>query len=104
MKYLKTYEKINEPQVGDYVICDEKMYDKVNIFLNNNVGQLISRDPDEYGFKDEYDYIVKYENVPLDIKDYFLSNVRSFGREEIIEFSSNKEDLEAILDANKYNI
>jgi hypothetical protein len=40
MKYLKTYENLNEPQIGDYVIThenvDEKNYKKnLNIFLDN---------------------------------------------------------------------
>ena len=64
MKYLKTFENIKEPQIGDYVICSE--YDpgssrtELENFLSNNIGQIINKHPAHY--------YVKYKHVPKKLK------------------------------------
>jgi len=115
MKHLKNFKSIQStPQINDYVICKEETYcvdDRLANFINNNIGQIA-----EINKKDgEYPYVIKYENIPDDIFSYFsdiLKNnykydircLRAMDRIEIIHFSKNKEDLETILNANKYNL
>jgi len=111
MKHIKTYENINEPQVGDYVICEEKdryyMLEKeLCEFIKNNIGKIVIVNAS--GNK-SCPYTVQYENVPDTIRDNFftkynLSNNRNFRKTEIIFFSKYKSDVEAYLTSNKYNI
>ena len=120
MKYLKTYEKKIQlnPQVGDYVICNEdeeeykSSYNTPDIlysdnlctnFINSNIGKCIFINTNVGGAY----YYIQYENIPTEIKDYFKmlhENTRRMMRNEIIYFSSNKEDLEPYINAIKYNI
>jgi len=109
MKHLKTFENINthlrtqkeEPKVGDYVICKEiySTYPDVKKFTINNIGTIISTS-EPYPFV----YLIAYENVPYNIKYYFENDTLYMSFKEIVEYSENKEDLEAILAANKYNL
>jgi hypothetical protein len=107
MKYIKTYEDINkEPQVGDYVICDD-YFDKLTEFEANNIGQITSIDDD---VDNGAPYNIKYNNIPYNIRTWFFYNddhnygIRPMSIEEIIFFSSNKEEVERYLQANKYNL
>ena len=112
MKYLKTYEKHNGPEIGDYVLCEEKyIVDKsFRDFIFNNVGVIIDIEID--GDENWPGYIVKYENVSNDIKPMLtheklsgtMEDCRLMRPTEIRTYSKNKEDLETILDANNYNL
>ena len=120
MKYLIIYENFKkEPETGDYVICKEKSLIKdvdVCDFISNNIGRIfhyINNDElDEYSVSKDYRYIIKYDNVPANINKYFRGmegfkqpeKSRRMSRDEIIYWSKNREDLEAILDAKKYNL
>jgi hypothetical protein len=109
MKYIKTFENINEPQIGDYVVCEEEYqrYSSGN-FARENVGEII--DTSENG----YYYIIKYENVPENLKDelYFkdldsdkeYSDVIPMNRNEIKFFSPSKEYAESYISSKKYNL
>lgn len=117
MRYIKTYENINEPQVGDYVIGYSLYFsDKTNNFLKNNIGKIIDSENNAYN---NPEYRVQYEDVPDNVVDsvdfytfvpyegnrfakrvYFVKLVKS----EINHFSKNKEDLEPYINANKYNL
>ena len=114
MKYLKKFENIlnNTPEIGDYVICKETdwfigqgslnplIYIFLN-FINTNIGQIV--DIDYMG----YDYMIKYENFPKIIQDYFHyknETSRGMASYEIINHSKNKEELETILMSKKFNI
>lgn len=101
MKYIKAYEKLSdEPQIGDYVLCEINDYDnRLEKFTKSNIGQIISKD------NSPYPYRIKYENIPTYLKGRFgYDNTRGISREEIINFSPNKEDLKALLNAIKYNL
>lgn len=128
MKHLKYFESIiEEPQIGDYVLCKEEkyvhphadMYDcwyptsddtrihdainkSVREFINTNFGQIVSmviiNDKQELGFR------VKYENIPEYIKTQFTHGHRAMKKTEIIEFAPTKEDLEAKISSKKYNL
>lgn len=125
MRYIKTYEQNNiKPQIGDYVVVKiDKYYedapDTYNLynFINSNVGLVVD--------KDKYRIFVEFENVPENIKKFFLPrNVGTFGNSVIIYtktvnyddvcffssnddvcfFSSNKKDCEVFLNSKKYNL
>jgi hypothetical protein len=102
MKYLKLYENFNKPEIGDYVICRSFYNNKyLNIFLSENIGQIVIIND-----KSLYSYIVKYNSKDLKNLRTLFNNAgfRKFQENEILHFSKNKEDLELILSARKYNI
>ena len=106
MKHLKEFESIeNNPQIGDYVICTDKIWigqtDELNDFLLNNIGQCIKID---INFIQGYLYVIKYDNIPIFLDYFNKSNYRNMGRDEILYFSPYKEDCETYLAANKYNL
>ncbi len=115
MKYIKKFEEIDqdkndEPQIGDYVICDDTFSDDKQLldFIKNNMGQIIPIDYDDSIDKNHFDYLVKYENIPYALISRFFrfynDTSRPMKREEIIYYSPNKEDLEIIITQNKYNL
>lgn len=116
MKHLKTFEIVypivtkyytenKEPEIGDYVICEDG-FNEAKEFLQNNIGQYINID--EFPVHAYCHYLIKYENVPHNLQMYFNYNeiigVRPMRLTEIKHFSSNKEELEALLAQNKYNL
>jgi len=104
MKYLKRFENINEPEVGDYVICFDSVNGKIgelNIFLSNNIGIFIDT---EYTVKG-YPYLVKFKNIPNNLGMYTEDDsCMMFMKDEIVHFSKNKKDLDIYIDQNKYNL
>ncbi len=122
MRYLKLYENLNDPQVGDYVLCREypNEIEGINMsdlerFLCNHIGKLVN--PDEKYKKNwtsskeklEHYIWVKYSNKDLVSGsslsgDEFVRGIRPFMRKEIIQFSPDKSDLEVYLAAKKYNL
>ena len=105
MKYIKTYEAIQDPQLYDYVICNENTEIKeLNDFVNSKIGQIIN-----IPYSEGITYLIQYENVPESISPYlnhFMNrkNVRKMFRAEIIYYSKDKEYLKTLLISNKYNI
>jgi hypothetical protein len=102
MKYLKTFEENeNEPQVGDYVIVRENRILLLDSFFSENVGRIVD---DKYSRR--YPFLVQFENIPDDLKIEFgdKNNSRQFSIDEIDHWSKNKEDLELMISANKYNL
>jgi hypothetical protein len=111
MKYIKSYEAIDDLEVGDYVICknleDKPIsgdYIKTYEFIENSVGRYIKYDR----FSVSYPYIIKFENIPEDIKHNFrhsnLTDCRRLNRSEIIDSSLSKAELQAKLESKKYNL
>ena len=88
MKYIKTYEKLDKPEVGDYVICRDNLshasQDITNHFLSNNIGVIVKIT------KDLSTYCVKYygieipDNVMLHYKNDFWAR-----RNDIIQYSKD---------------
>jgi hypothetical protein len=117
MKYIKTYENINEPEIGDYVIGWSGYFsEKTNDFLKNSIGKITNSKNN--GYKNA-EYQVNYDNVPEDVykSEDFYTFIPYKGtrfekpqyfvklyRKEINHFSKNKEDLYIYLDSNKYNL
>ena len=127
MKYIKQYETLNnEPKVGDYVLCYypdhvnqtyiEFIDDELREFLNNNVGVIIPEYinnvgricPDYLTPRERTQWVyVKYENIPKDLNKInlmALSPMIILSKSFIIAHSPNKEDIEAILASNKFNL
>jgi len=122
MKHLKLYENLNEPQIGDYVLCREYPNEKEDIhmtdferFLCNHIGQIV--EPDEKykrswtSNRERLEYYIWVKYSKSDIKndknltgEEFVKYIRPFMRKEIIHHSRNKEDLEGYLIAKKYNL
>jgi len=111
MKYLKNFEntKKNNYKVGDYIIveysCDSRddILMKLKGFIDNTIGVLYSIDKYENG-----KIFVKYDNVPDGFIQFFNSvydgYTKPFHLSQIVEYSDKKEDLEYLINANKFNI
>lgn len=104
MKHLKTYEsESTEPQIGDFVICEEDTsYDaskQVNDLINNVIGEIVNISP----LSDNPYKVYFYFDKPIN-NHLFVKNCRHFKLIEIKSFSPDKEFIEAQLSANKYNI
>jgi len=116
MKYLKTFENIKKSlNLGDYVICEEipsnglekRNFKDVIEFERYNIGKYVKSINGNGKFK----YAIYYDNIPQKFKDKFFMRegdidkyCRVMSRKEIIFNSKNKEELEAIINANKFNI
>lgn len=117
MKYLKTYENTTKPNIGDYIIMifDFKYLIWKN-YIENHIGQIIKKTSDTC-------YDARYEVDDQIYNDYWLSRIKVENIEKLLKkienkkyidmnvceknikhISSNKEDLETILTAKKYNL
>lgn len=126
MKKIKTYEgffsnlfkKEEEPQIGDYVICKPtNSYSKDFVdFISNNIGKVIKKGYKISEFESSKDrspvLYIKYENAPDEIKisifNYDKKTDSFIMQNGIISdvrcWSSDKEELELEINANKYNL
>lgn len=110
MKHIKTFEALNqtEPNVGDYVIVSD--YDlletELSSFLNNNIGQLIKKTTSCGLTKNDCLNKIKYYDIPEEIRSKMYSNAGEINvySKDIKYWSANKEELETILQAKKFNI
>ena len=100
MRYIKTYEQnINKPQVGDWVILEfskihKRLLEQHIDFMNSHVGQITTITYRPIAYKIDF-----YENIPG-----FQQTMWWTASGNIKMFSDDKEELEAILAADKYNI
>ena len=114
---FKIFENLNEgkPDVGDYVICKYKLGDygygseKMTNFLENSIGKIVLNMKD----KNNFDYLITFDNIPKRIlkffrtpyaEDKYKGSVLWFGLTRIKFWSKDKEELEALIQANKYNL
>lgn len=98
MKYIKTYEDINKPKIGDWVILNlavSRTTKKHSQFINTHVGQIVSKASNDIY---EIDY---YEIIPemTEGQTKWWSTI-----DNIKIFSPDKEKLEAYINAKKYNL
>ena len=112
----------DSPQIGDYVIIHSSSgniapdFDSSRSCFLDEIGQIVDRnDKDIYWHTSENSiYSIKYTNVPKDITQilkrfatYKIKNdeviIQLLGR-SIAHWSKDREDLELILTAKKYNI
>ena len=115
MRYIKKFENILNPEIGDFVIVkihpnrkrgmdkDIKMFNMVTK-LESNVGEIV-------GIPGKV-FDVKFDCLPCDKIDYnevsdlsrIPNNVKRFGLDEILYLSKDKEELQDKLNAIKFNI
>ena len=119
MKYIKTYEGLKKPEIGDYVVCEEdvdeltpkKDYIDVHNFTSNNVGVYVIH---KNNTNNDFHYVIKYENIPEELEIDFMdddtdnynefTSCRRMSLGEIVYWSKDKEDCEVYLSTKKYNI
>ncbi len=101
MKHIKLYEEVFKykappmPSIGDYVlILNNNTYYSGTAadYIQSHVGQVI---------KDYPNIVVDYD---IDNKSHLPRIVINLKPEEVEYWSSNRDELEAILQANKYNL
>ena len=114
MKYLKTFEKVNDKlKIDDYVICHEKLYnsdDGIQNFINNNIGKFVKK-VEERTIADNA-YGIEYDDIPEDLLNNFdldwrenpRKPIRWMKRKEIKCWSKDKKELERKITENKYNL
>ncbi len=102
---FKIFENINEgkPEIDDYVLLDYRKYrnDMTN-FLSSNIGKIIFIDDnfcilEFYDVPDSINYRFEYNKINNTYKKTIKPNKISY-------WSKNREDLEEILIAKKYNL
>ena len=97
IKKFKIYETSTriEPQVNDYVIVKSESPNKrANNHINTHVGIVYENLYSNH----VRDYKIKYEFLP------FMNDIIMVYRYQIIHFSKSKDEMELILQTNKYNI
>lgn len=127
MKYIKTYETViepefgDEPEVGDYVICEEFSvlgdFSDLTYYISSHIGKFIRYTEASDGWRvcrgrvnqHDYPYLIEYENIPEEMNVYFRNGLegetcRGMRLSEIKYWSKNKKELEAVLIAKNYNL
>ena len=96
-------------KIGDWVICNVTQADSEFVdYVYSHIGCFVGKD-DKYENTLEANYMVMYKNVTKQFREYCIEfkkyqNCVSFYRYEIKYWSPNKEDCEAYMMANKYNL
>jgi hypothetical protein len=113
MKHLKTYENwLPGPQIGDYVICNVPSFDNESKkIIHNNIGQIELIRPKEFETK-SYNSSNNSIGIKKWVADEYLVSFNHrgelykiwFQNYEIRHLSKNKEELELLIQANKYNL
>jgi len=115
MRYIKTYEKVyvDRPEIDDWAIVhlSQNIDDELNKFIKSNIGKIV-----DIGYETIEDYrgnqhksqfyVLNYDTeIPKNIKIWFQDdNNIAFETHEIKYWSKDREDLELIIAANKYNL
>ena len=115
MKHIKLFKESieQEPKKGDYILYNMtwNVESKLSKFLNNTIGQIANITKN----KQDYDIVIFYnsEDIPEELKYIELQPANKkdtkFYRIAIINkehfyYNKNKEKLETLLTANKYNL
>ena len=115
MKYIKTFENIKEPEIGDYVLMTienkKGFYPAYTSFIENNIGEILSR----VGNRIEVRYYVstyeefskmqthfRYISHDFEENEYYFSNI--FYVNSVLEFGKTKEEVELKVSTKKYNL
>jgi hypothetical protein len=108
MKYLKRFESVVFPEVGDYVIfntnyTNDEHFIRLSNFLNNNLGIIDKIYIPNYDEK--YCADVKYDNIPEDLKISFRKDGTIDTRlNKIYAYGKTPEDVKMKVKAKKYNL
>lgn len=93
MKYIKKFENIKkEPEKGDYVVVKFKKSEPPEIAktLEKYIGKI--------------DNILFTKHITLSYNVKFGTTYWWIDRDDVLDWSKNKKDLEHYIQANKYNI
>lgn len=119
MKYIKTYERINirNIKIGDYILSNFIYGAAIGgdhywpNYINNSIGQVVNiynkvivtkyLVPESI-YNEMFDNVDNRRYIYIENNNYYID--MSFNRDNIKYFSSNKEELELKLAANKYNV
>jgi len=106
MKYIKLFEAEVDKQleIGDYVLIDaEDYFDPLyNSYLSVSIGKVLdikitNKIPLQFRI------LVEFDEDCVD-RSYTFANPTWFNSDEILKYSSEKEDIEVFTHANKYNL
>jgi hypothetical protein len=105
MKHLKTYEEntFQDLRLGDYVLCKIEMknvdrYFDINYlkFIEDNIGKVVLINENGGYVRIEYDKNVPGNDMIVNYTFLDINNIKYY--------SKNREDLEEILSAKRYNL
>jgi len=103
MKYIKTFESLDEPEINEYVVCKEGIGYASAEFTSNNIGLIVN-----YNGRSAYSVKYEFDIIPKNIREYFDYTYDGYCRAMTIDdikfWSKNKEDVESYLTSKKYNI
>jgi hypothetical protein len=111
---FKLYENLKLPKMDDYVICESNewlrmvplnpdMVFEFHEYIHSHIGKIISEDFHTNSFESEenFRYLLQYDDGILK----FLGRRKIWISNKYIKYwSKNKEELEAVLQAKKYNL
>jgi len=108
MKYIKKIEKQAKTEelerIGNYVITNPiHCNQSEKIFFNNTIGKIVGVSVDHVGNENSFKIEYNYEDIPMKVilnrdNTYYVKNY-----EIILEFK-NKDELEVVIAAKKFNI
>lgn len=115
MKYLKTFESIyRKPKIGDFILSKVSVnpfFDKskeIEKFISNSIGVLRNiTNHSTGGFEIEYFPQNEYEQELIDrlmCYQHHKSNIIEVAFDNILNWSENKNELETLINMNKYNL
>lgn len=115
MKYLKKFENVEEPEIGDYVLMSiqhKKDYYSAYIeFIENNIGEIVSKVGNIIEVRyyvDTYEEFImlrthfRYISYDFENNEYYFSNI--FYENNILEIGKTKEEVELKKEIKKYNL
>ena len=98
---FKIFETVNQlPKIGDWLILRENFFPKW-FWKNNSRIFQIKKINKEHGCN-SYEYTIEINDKG--IKEYGIGNSRKISITDFDFWSSDKEELESIIAANKYNL
>lgn len=108
IKSFKIFEKVNIPEVGDYAIMQIQTTDRgIDNFVCNTIGKISDIQWSTDGIVQRIGVI--YTDVPNKLQWWFSRMgpnryKRNYTPNRLSQFAKTKEELEMILNANKYNL
>jgi len=105
MIYIKRFENLKgeSPVVGDYVILDVKPTESTDFifvnFIDTHIGKVI-----DINYRASLPYTVEFDDIVPYQRSQRSQNNMGFDRNEIVYFSSSKEELEIKMNIKKYNL
>lgn len=103
------HKKQQEPEIGDYVLCLDFSSSSIKLdsIINNNIGKIVRIEKKDDKFKILYERLIMQDIISIGFSgDVFITkdSLTSMFDDEITYWSKDKEELEIMLQINKYNI